>query len=87
MLGGPHPNHDYKSGYFEYNEGSPVLLKGEEAMLFLVPYKDDEYEVQNFSGYYKIVQGNIKALEHNRFKDEIEGLSAIEFANLIAAAP
>lgn len=87
MLGGPFPNQDYKDGVFIYNPGSPVLLEGERALLFLEHYRMNYYEVQNFSGFYRLDESEtVRALEGNPFFRDIDGLTLDEVAALIRQA-
>jgi hypothetical protein len=86
MAGGPEPYQDYKDGYLAYAKEAPLLLPGDRAVLFLNRDTVGEYEPHAFTGVYNIVNGQVRALDGNPFKQVTEGLTEAAFMTLIGTA-
>lgn len=75
--------------YLAQVEGDPVLLPGDQVLLFLQSNGDSvpgTYSVIVHSGSYHIVNGSVVPLETNRFPKEFGGKSLAQAVELVSEA-
>jgi hypothetical protein len=86
MSGGPQPDANIASGVLAVDEEAPVLLVGDQALLFLQHSTvNDSYGVQPTSGWYKVASG-LEALDDNPFGKSLDGLTVDQAIAIIATA-
>ncbi len=66
------------------NEG--LLVPGDRAVLLLQHNDDVGYYVQNVTGWYRVVDGAVKANYFNEWGASVEGKTEAEFVEMIKAA-
>lgn len=80
QAGGPAPDSSWGEGTLSFADSDPLLLPGDEAVLFLEgPDSNGIYSVQSFTGSYAIKDGQLTALEGNPFAGQVELLSVDAF--------
>lgn len=83
--GGPVPTRDGEGYYLGINEATPILLAGDEAILFLTVPKDGSLPKQQYStGQYRVTDGQIAPVASNPFSEQVRGLSVSEFESAVA---
>ncbi len=76
QAGGPAPDAQWGIGTLGYAASDPLLLPGDDAVLFLEgPYADGSYGVQSYTGSYLVNDGKLEAVEGNPFRAEIRAVS------------
>jgi hypothetical protein len=86
--GGPRPDPEWKRATLVEAPADPLLLPGDQAVLFLRYYPEPGwYEAQPWTGQYRLNEdGTISANEFNPFRREVDGLILDEFLDLIETA-
>jgi hypothetical protein len=80
QAGGPMPDASWGEGTLGFAASDPLLLPGDEAILFLEgPDSDGIYSVQSYTGSYGITGGRLTALEGNPFAGQVDVLSVDAF--------
>ncbi|MBI2776287.1 MAG: hypothetical protein HYX57_03320 [Chloroflexi bacterium] len=80
QAGGPAPDPNWGEDTLSFAESDPLLLPGDEAVLFLEgPDSDGIYSVQSFTGSYAIKDGRPRALEGNPFAGQVDALTVDAF--------
>ncbi|MEO8207581.1 MAG: hypothetical protein ABI598_01005 [Chloroflexota bacterium] len=86
QVGGPAPDPSSGEGTLSFAESDPLLLPGDEAVLFLEgPDSDGIYSVQSFTGSYAIKAGHVTALAGNPFAGQVDSLSLDAFLAKVEA--
>jgi hypothetical protein len=84
--GGLYPTSDWKGVVVGYAVGNPLLLPGEQALLFRNPSgKGTFYSVQPVTGIYLIEGGELVAMPSNPFATQIAGLSPSSLLGQVSA--
>jgi hypothetical protein len=85
ISGGPYPGPDlcFKTAGLISHPPAPLLFPGDRAVLFLEMQPTGALKIQAYSGEYLIEDGQIRALEWNKFKDDVDGLTLDAFVRLI----
>jgi hypothetical protein len=83
--GGISPTVDWTGATLNEFENGPMLFPGDRAVLLLQQY-DTGYEIQSFSGWYRVADGKVEALRLNTFGAEVAGKTEQEFIEMLTAA-
>lgn len=86
--GGLMPSQDWNSVYIAEAASEPLLLPGDRAVLLLnrSTVAPGEYEVEGFTGIYKLNSGKITSVPGNPFGADFDGQTELRFNNEVAAA-
>jgi hypothetical protein len=84
--GGLRPTPDWQGITIADAENEPLVLPGDQVILFLSSGSDGKYEIQSFSGMYRVVNGLVQPLPGNAFGDGVAGLTVPQFVALITTS-
>jgi hypothetical protein len=79
----PSPSFCFNMAVLHDYPPSPLLFPGDRAVLFLELEPTGALDVQPWSGQYVVEGGRIKAVESNRFAEDVDGLTLDAFVRLI----
>ncbi len=80
------PTDDWTSAVIVDAEWAPLLLPGDRYVLFLAPSKEPgKYTVQDFTGTYRVLNGQIQGLPGNPFAESVNGLGETSLISTLTA--
>jgi hypothetical protein len=80
------PTADWKGASISEADNAPLLIPGDQALLFLTKDPRGDLEIQGFSGYYRVKDGLVAPLRIDGFETGFRGKAVADVAAAIQQA-
>lgn len=81
--GQPEPRDGFSAAVLSEAQFDPVVLPGEEVVLFLVQDKEGRLAAEPWSGRYTVQRGVVRPTHGNAFADQVNGIALADFLALV----